>query len=86
LSNLAPGDLALVAFGHNGQRGGEGAFIDFRCFVTQRQRPKPVGDEVMNFEGVGERGFQLARIRACLSGLAYQGLLIRACLSVLVYR
>jgi hypothetical protein len=42
--DLAPSDLALVTFGHNGQRGGEGAFIDFRRFVTQRQRPEPVGD------------------------------------------
>ena len=47
--DLGPGDLALVAFGRNGQRGGEPAFINFRGFVTQRQRPEPVGDEVPKF-------------------------------------
>jgi hypothetical protein len=59
-------------------RGGEGAFIDFRRFVTQRQRPKPVGDEVLDFEVIGESGFQLVRA----SGLACQGLLVAESSSV----
>jgi hypothetical protein len=60
--------MIIVCFGHNGQRVGEGAFIDFRRFVTQRQ--EPVGDEVLDFQVVRGGGFQLAG--------AHQDLLVRA--------
>ena len=43
-----------------------------QAHVTQRQRPEPVGDEVLDFEVVGESGFQLVRA----SGLACQDLLV----------